>query len=79
MKPSAAQSTIYVVWIRYTTITAEIFDVLDSSPEGIKGPHSAEVMRQLDEYCCELEGLIDEWNLVCTTLNSLNNPSQEYS
>lgn len=67
MKPTAAQSTIYVVWIRYTVITAEIFDVLDSSPEGCKGPHSPEVIRQLDEYCSELEGLINEWDLVCAS------------
>lgn len=61
MQPKASQVTIYVVWIRFTIMTAELFNGLDKYPPGSRGP---DILRQVDDYCSQLEELIHEWDLI---------------
>lgn len=63
MNPSAAQTTVFVISVRYTIMTARIFDVLDECPDK---PYGSDILRQVDEYCSQLEDLVADWNLVST-------------
>lgn len=65
MQPKASTAMLYVIWVRYNVMTAELFNALDSCPAAARG--SPEIQRQVDEYCSGLEELIDEWDMVRST------------
>lgn len=60
MQPSISQVTVFVVWMRYTTSTAEMLNEIDACP-----PHSREepIQQKVDEFCLKLEDLMVEWRL----------------
>ncbi|KAF2866738.1 hypothetical protein BDV95DRAFT_583707 [Massariosphaeria phaeospora] len=62
LQPPASQVIIFAVWIRYTVMTAEIFQVLDSSDTTTEG-YSRDVLDQVDMYCSQLEDLVVEFNI----------------
>lgn len=64
MGPTADQSRCYVVWIRFTVLTAEVMDCLED-PEQRRSP---EVIQKVDQYCSELEELVADWKLVCLVM-----------
>lgn len=61
MQPSVPQSMLYTIWIRYTVLTVDMFNALDSCEAETRSP---EIMRQVDDYCGQLEELLDEWDLI---------------
>jgi hypothetical protein len=71
MQPKASQVSIYVVWLRFTIMTAEIFNVLDNCPPESRGP---DILRQVDDYCSQLEELIHEWDLMSQLKAPQQNP-----
>lgn len=68
MAPTADQSRCYVVWIRFTVLTAEVMDVLEDREQR----HSPEVLEKVDQYCKDLEELVADWRLVSLSMMSLN-------
>lgn len=67
MAPTADQSRCYVVWIRFTVLTAEVMDVVEDREQRT----TPEVMQKVDRYCSDLEELVADWNLI-----DLSNPSK---
>jgi hypothetical protein len=60
MHPSASQVTISVVWVRYTHLTVEMLNFIDSySPDSLDGS----LTHKVDEFCIQLEELMLEWKL----------------
>ncbi|KAH7080572.1 hypothetical protein BKA63DRAFT_591170 [Paraphoma chrysanthemicola] len=59
MHPSAFQVTVAVVWIRYTLMTAEIVNEVDS----FNGHDHGVLEQKVDQFCTALEVLIMEWKL----------------
>lgn len=60
MHPSIAQVTLFVVWIRYTVMTAEILNAID---DYLPGTHCEDIQHQVDRFCATMEDLVSEWNL----------------
>jgi hypothetical protein len=63
----APQVIIYVISIKYTVLSAQVFNLLDSKPAEER---DEEVHRKIDEYCEQLEELITEWDLEPLTKSS---------
>jgi hypothetical protein len=63
----APQVIIYVISIKYTVLSAQVFNLLDSKPAKER---DEEVHRKIDEYCEQLEELITEWDLGPLTKSS---------
>ncbi|KAF2792218.1 hypothetical protein K505DRAFT_376215 [Melanomma pulvis-pyrius CBS 109.77] len=67
----APQVIMFVVAMRYTIMTAEIFNFLESdAKEGRDENREEEVTRKVHEYCEGLEELITEWDLEERAKNS---------
>lgn len=64
MHPSFAQVSLFIVWIRYTIMTAEILNAIDAYPVDTEGQ---DIQRQVDRFCVGIEDLICEWSL-CSTM-----------
>ncbi|KAF2018874.1 hypothetical protein BU24DRAFT_447492 [Aaosphaeria arxii CBS 175.79] len=60
MQPSATQTILYNVWVRYTAMTREMTDELDKA---LASNGTEDAMRVADEYCSKLENIIIEWDL----------------
>jgi hypothetical protein len=60
MHPSMSQITLSVVWIRYTLLTAEMINQIDSctnvEQDGV-------IQQKVDSFCTQLEDLLAEWKL----------------
>lgn len=71
MNVHASQVIVFVVSMRYTVMTAEIFNFLDGDrKEGGDKNREEEVNRKVHEYCEGLEELITEWDLEERAKNS---------
>ncbi|KAF2746452.1 hypothetical protein M011DRAFT_468543 [Sporormia fimetaria CBS 119925] len=67
MNPSATQSIMYVVFLRYTIMTAEILDIIGDPTDK---PRDTEVLQKVDDCCAQLEEIVREWNLLSLMENS---------
>lgn len=60
MHPSLVQVTLFIVWVRYTVLTAEMLNTIDGFPSSTT---EEEIHQQVDRFCVGMEGLICEWKL----------------
>lgn len=65
-QPSRSAITIYIVWIRYTIMTKDLFRMLDNLPSEYI---TQEIAQSVEEYCNKLEELATEWDLVSNSWN----------
>ena len=60
MQPKAAQSILFIVWIRHIVLTAELFQFIE---DHAGEEHEQQVSKEVDLYCERLQEMIDEWNI----------------
>ncbi|KAF2833134.1 hypothetical protein CC86DRAFT_310811 [Ophiobolus disseminans] len=60
MHPSVHQVTMFVVWIRYTLMTAEMLNDIDNCPPTDR---NGVIQEKVDDFCVGLENLMVEWKL----------------
>jgi hypothetical protein len=58
-----SQIAISVVWIRYTLLTAEMINEIDSC---MNIEQDAVIQQKVDSFCIQLEDLLSEWKLEST-------------
>jgi hypothetical protein len=60
MHPKHSEVMLSVVWIRYTSMTAEILNEIDAATSL---DQNEDIQRKVDDYCKGLQLMMDEWKL----------------